>query len=127
MKKHEVLENIKLLSDTDYTRCMQCGRCTAACGVADRMDIVPSRIVWNLIRGDIDTLLAATSPWQCLSCFDCEARCPRGLSPAKIMEALRLTSIRKQDAEKLSPDDVAGFDPDMPQQALVAAFRKFNK
>lgn len=127
MNRELTLANLRALSNTDYVRCMQCGRCTATCAAADRMDVTPSKMVWLTIRGDLDAMLAARSPWQCLSCFDCEERCPRGVSAGRIMEAVRLTVIRAQNAEKLTPEDVEGFDPDMPQQALTAAFRKFTK
>ena len=72
-------------------------------------------------------LLEAAAPWQCLSCMACEERCPRGVSPARVMEALRLLQIRQQGNNKLPAESVEHYPSDMPQQLLVAAFRKYNK
>jgi hypothetical protein len=43
------------------------------------------------------------------------------------MEAVRLTAIRAQGGNKLNPTELENYDENMPQQALVAAFRKYNK
>lgn len=57
----------------------------------------------------------------------CEERCPRGVSPVRIMEALRLLQIRQQGKNKLAAESLEHYPSDTPQQLLVAAFRKYNK
>ena len=56
---------------------------------------------WNIIRislyiwlkrGDIETLMKSESIYKCLSCFACVDRCPSGVEPAKLVEALRLAA-----------------------------------
>ena len=123
----ELQETILRLAATDVRRCMQCGRCSANCPAACKMDLLPHRIVWDASCGQVAELLASSAPWKCLSCFACEERCPRGVSPARIMEALRLVTIRQQGKNKLSAESVENYPSDMPQQLLVAAFRKYNK
>ncbi len=118
---------LKRLAATDVNCCIQCGRCSANCPAAFKMDLLPHRMVWELMQGNAATLLEANSPWKCLSCFACAQRCPRGVSPAAVMEAVRLTAIRAQGGNKINPTDLENYDADMPQQALVAAFRKYNK
>jgi heterodisulfide reductase subunit C len=55
-------------------------------------------------------------------------RCPRGVEPAKVVEAVRLTAVRKQGNNRLIPDMIPDMlDEDMPQQAIVTAFRKYTK
>jgi heterodisulfide reductase subunit C len=79
-------------------------------------------------NGDIDTLLSSESVYKCLTCFACVERCPRGVEPAKLIEAVRLMAIRPQGCNRLTPDDIPELlDPDMPQQAIVTAFRKYTK
>jgi len=79
-------------------------------------------------RGEIDKLMASKSIYKCMSCMACIERCPRQVEPAKLVEAIRLAVIRKQGQNHLIPDDVpAKLDPDLPQQALVSAFRKYTK
>lgn len=123
----QLTEDILRLAATDVRRCMQCGRCSANCPAALKMDLLPHRIVWEISCGNASALLAAKAPWRCLSCLACEARCPRGVSPAKIMEALRLLTIRQQGQNKLPAESLEQYPADMPQQLLVAAFRKYNK
>ena len=78
--------------------------------------------------GDIEPLMKSKSIYRCLSCFACVDRCPRGVEPAKLVEAVRLEVIRQQGANHLKADDVPAFiDEDVPQQAIVSALRKYTK
>ena len=68
------------------------------------------------------------SIFKCLSCFACIERCPRDVQPAKLVEAIRLLVIRQQGQNHLKANEIpALLDEDMPQQALVTAFRKYTK
>ena len=79
-------------------------------------------------KGDIEPLMNSDSLYKCLSCFACVERCPRGVEPAKIVEAVRLAVIRQQGKNHLKPQDIpALLDEDLPQQAIVSAMRKFQK
>ena len=81
-----------------------------------------------LEKGEIDKLMNSPSIYKCLSCFACVERCPRGVEPAKVVEAVRLQVIRKQGANHMTPDDIpALLDDDLPQQAIVTAMRKYSK
>ena len=78
--------------------------------------------------GDIESLRNSDSIYKCLSCFACVDRCPRGVEPAKIVEALRLTVIREKDANHLTANQIpALLDDEIPQQALMSAMRKYSK
>ena len=79
-------------------------------------------------NGDIETLMTSESVYKCLSCFACVDRCPRGVEPAKIIEAVRLAVIRQKGANHLKADDIPNLiDDDMPQQAVMSALRKYSK
>ena len=123
----ELTAELLRLADTDVKRCVQCGRCRATCPMGDKMDLLPSRMVWELINGNGEEMLKARSPWVCLSCMACQQRCPRGVSPCAVMEAVRLLVIRQQGGNKLTAEALENYPADMPQQAFVAAFRKYNK
>ena len=123
----ELTAELLRLADTDVKRCVQCGRCSATCPMGDKRDLLPSRMVWELINGNGEKMLKARSPWVCLSCMACEQRCPKGVSPCAVMEAVRLLVIRQQGGNKLTAEALENYPADMPQQALVAAFRKYNK
>ena len=58
----------------------------------------------------------------------CVERCPRGVKPGKLIEAVRLEAIRKQGANHLVADEVPLLlDDEIPMQAIVGAFRKYTK
>lgn len=121
-------EEILRMSGVNPKKCMKCGRCSASCPAYDEMEYHPHQFVNMVDNGDIEPLLASESLYKCLSCFACIERCPRGVEPAKLVEAVRLVAIRKQGANRLTAKDVPAFlDDETPQQLLVSAFRKYSK
>ena len=107
---------------------MKCGKCSGTCPSYDEMEYHPHQFVYMVETGDIEPLLKSDSIYKCLSCFACVDRCPRGVEPAKLIEALRLTVIREKGANHLKPEQIpALIDDDTPQQALMSAFRKYSK
>ncbi|MBR5223367.1 MAG: 4Fe-4S dicluster domain-containing protein [Clostridia bacterium] len=121
-------EEIIRISGVNPSKCMRCGKCSATCPAYDEMEYHPHQFVNMVECGDIEPLLNSKSLYKCLSCFACIDRCPRGVQPAKVVEAVRLTAIRKQGANHLTADMVPEIvDEDTPQQLLVSAFRKYTK
>ena len=60
--------------------------------------------------------------------FACVERCPRNVEPAKLIEAVRLAVIRKQGENHLHAEQIpAMLDDELPQQAIVSAFRKYKR
>ncbi len=115
-------------SGVNPKKCMKCGKCSATCPAYDAMEYHPHQFVSMVESGDIEPLLKSESLYTCLSCFACIDRCPRGVEPAKIVEAVRLEVIKKQGANHMTANDVPNLlDEDIPQQALVSAFRKYSK
>ena len=121
-------EEIIRISGVNPKKCMKCGKCSATCPAYDEMEYHPHQFVSMVESGDIEPLLNSQSLYKCLSCFACIDRSPRGVQPAKLVEAVRLAAIRKQGANHLKADDVpAMLDSEIPQQLLVSAFRKYSK
>ena len=115
-------------SGVNPKKCMKCGKCSATCPAYDAMEYHPHQFVSMVESGDIEPLLKSESLYTCLSCFACIDRCPRGVEPAKLVEAVRLEVIKKQGANRMTANDVPNLlDEDIPQQALVSAFRKYSK
>lgn len=116
------------MSGVDPKKCMKCGKCSATCPSYDEMEYHPHQFVYMVDKGDIGPLLSSDSLYKCLSCFACIERCPRNVEPAKLVEAVRLVAIRRQGQNHLKSDDVpAMLNEDLPQQAIVSAFRKYTK
>jgi len=128
MNKKYLRDDIIRMSGVDPKKCMRCGKCSGTCPAYDEMEYHPHQFVSMVENGDIEPLLSSDSLYRCLTCFACAERCPRGVEPAKLIEAVRLTAIRRQGANRLTPNDIpAMLDKDIPQQALVSAFRKYTK
>ena len=130
MHKSDVKEQILRISGVNPSKCMRCGKCSATCPSYAEMEYHPHQFVYMEESGDIEPLLKSESLYKCLSCFACVDRCPRGVEPAKVVEAVRLAVIRQQDNNHLKADDIPAIidaDAEMPQQAIVSAFRKYAK
>ncbi len=128
MYKTDLREELIRISGTDPKKCMRCGKCTATCPAYDEMEFHPHQFVSMIKDGDIEPLLKSESLYRCLSCFACVERCPRGVEPVKLIEAVRITVIHQKGQNRMKPDDVPSkLDDDIPQQALVSAFRKYTK
>ena len=116
------------ISGVNPSKCMRCGKCSGTCPAYNEMEYHPHQFAFMVESGDIEPLLNSTSIYKCLTCFACVDRCPRGVEPAKLIEAVRLVATRKQGQNHLKPEQIpALLDDDMPQQAIVSAFRKYTK
>ena len=128
MTKQERMENITRLSGTDVRKCMKCGKCSGRCPAFHDMDIKPHQFVSLLADGKIEKLLESNAIWNCLSCMACVERCPRGVAPAAVVEAVRDTVVRAQGKNGIKAEEIPPIvDEFIPQQLLVSAYRKYNK
>ena len=124
VRKEEILRR----SGVNVRKCMKCGKCSGTCPAYDEMEYHPHQFVAMVEKGDIETLMQSPSIFKCLSCMACIERCPRGVEPGKLVEAIRLEVIRQQGMNHLKADAIpALLDDDLPQQALMTAFRKYSK
>ncbi len=121
-------EQILRISGSDVRKCMRCGKCSASCPSYDEMEYHPHQFVNMVAEGKLEPLMNSPSIFKCLTCFACVERCPRGVEPAKVVEAIRLEVIRQQGKNHLTPNDIpALLDDDLPGQALMTAMRKYTK
>ena len=126
--QNNTAEQVLRSSGVDVRKCMRCGKCTATCPAFDEMEYHPHQFVYMVEKGEIEKLAASPSIYKCLSCFACVDRCPRGVEPAKLVEAVRLSVIRKQGQNHFKPTEIpAMLEEDMPQQLFVSALRKYSK
>ena len=128
MEKTEMREQIERMTGVSVRKCMKCGKCSGRCPAFKEMDIKPHQFVSMLEKGKIDELLACDAIWNCLSCMACVERCPRGVAPAGVVEAVRDTVVRMQGNNGIKAEDIPPIvDELIPQQLLVSAYRKYNK
>jgi len=117
---------IQELSGQNLLACYQCGKCSAGCPAVSEMDILPNQIIRYAQLGLKDELLKSKAIWICASCMTCNARCPKGINIAEVIEALRQYLLRKRKdhlkVEKLTDNQ----KEDVPPIALISNFRKFT-
>ena len=124
----KLAEEIREISGVNPLKCMKCGKCSATCPSYNEMDIKPHQFVSYVINEDIESLVNSKSLWQCLSCMACVQRCPRDVKPGKLIDAARQIVVRQRGGDYLTPDEIPELlDPDVPQQLLVSAFRRYRR
>ncbi|MCK4593199.1 4Fe-4S dicluster domain-containing protein [bacterium] len=84
-----IRQQVEELSGQVIAECYQCGNCTAGCPTSYEMEIMPNQVIRFLQLGHGDELLKVNTPWICASCETCYTRCPKGVSVAAVMDALR--------------------------------------
>ena len=110
MDKIELSKKVRQQTDVNVIECYQCGKCTAGCPVADRMDLRPSIVMRMLQSGDdveMDQILRSLSIWLCLTCETCYSRCPMELDIPKVMDYLRQRSLAEGKVHREARDIVA--------------------
>ena len=126
--KKNLCDEIIARSGVNPRKCMKCGKCSGTCPAYDEMEYHPHQFVYMVENGDIEALQNSPSIYKCLTCFACIDRCPRGVEPAKLVEAVRLSVVRKQGNNHLKTDSIPEMlDEEIPQQLLVSAIRKYTK
>lgn len=127
-KAEKQAERIREISGSDPYKCMKCGKCSASCPSYDEMDIKPHQFVSYVLHDDIEALANSRSLWKCLSCFACIERCPRDVQPGKLIDAARQLVVRERGGDYLTADEIPELlDPELPQQLLVSAFRRYRR
>jgi heterodisulfide reductase subunit C len=120
------VEKVQELSKQNLLACYQCGKCSAGCPAVSEMDILPNQIIRFAQLGLKDELLASKAIWICASCLTCNARCPKGINIAEVIEALRQILLRKREdhlkVEKMSDKE----KEDVPPIALISSMRKYT-
>lgn len=116
------------ISGVNPRKCMKCGKCSGACPNYDEMEYHPHQFVAMVENGEIERLMRSRSIYMCMSCMACVERCPRGVEPGKLIEAVRDLQIRQQNNNHKGPNDISAYvDAKVPQQLLMAAMRKYRK
>ena len=117
---------VKEVSGQDPNLCFQCGLCAGSCPMTGEMEIFTRKVMHLLQLGLADVVIAQKMAYLCASCHTCQVRCPRGIDIPRVVEALRLITLR-QGENYIAPESIpAERVREMPQAAMVAGLRKFT-
>lgn len=61
----------------ELVACFACTTCTAACPIANQWDYKPHQLIRMIILGMREEVLSSKEIWECLTCFQCQERCPQ--------------------------------------------------
>jgi quinone-modifying oxidoreductase subunit QmoC len=75
--------------------CLQCGACTATCGLSGEASLLPRREITYVQLGLDERLADCATIWNCYDCGDCSDRCPSGVRPGRVMAGLRHLAIER--------------------------------
>ena len=92
--RREFVRKVKELSGQNLQLCYQCGMCSGNCPVASNMDLSPRQIIELARLGLEEEIANSKTVWICASCLACTVNCPRGFDLSKMMEAIRLLTLR---------------------------------
>ncbi len=122
----EFIKKVAEISGQNIYQCYQCGKCSAGCPMCFAMDVLPNQIIRLAQLGLEEQITDSKTIWLCASCLTCDARCPKGVDLSRIMEAMRLLTLRKNknhiEPSKMSTETLA----ELPAIALVSSFRKLT-
>jgi len=124
--RREFVRKVKELSGQNLHLCYQCGMCSGICPMVSNMDLSPRQIIELARLGLEEEIANSKTVWICASCLACTVNCPRGFDLSKMMEAIRLLTLRK-NVDHIRPEDISPQERcELPQIAMVSGLRKFT-
>jgi heterodisulfide reductase subunit C len=95
--------------------CIQCGVCSGSCPTVEWWEYPPRKIIAMIRAGRRDKVLSSTSAFNCVTCYACTVRCPRGIKPSQLIHAVEAIAERE------------GYRPKTPTMALHRGLRDAMK
>jgi heterodisulfide reductase subunit C len=124
--RREFVRKVKELSGENLQSCYQCGMCSGVCPAAPDMDLSPRQVIELARLGMQEEIAESKTVWICATCLACTVNCPRGFDLSKLMEAIRLLTLRK-NVDHIRPEDISPQERcELPQIAMVSGLRKFT-
>lgn len=95
--------------------CIQCGVCSGSCPTVEWWEYPPRKIIAMIRAGKRDKVLSSTSAFNCVTCYLCTVRCPRGIKPSQLIHAVEAIAERE------------GYKPKTPTLTLHRGLRDSMK
>lgn len=69
--------------------CFQCGTCTGACPSGRRTPYRIRSVVRRSVMGLKEDVISDDTIWMCVTCYECQERCPRGIKIVDVVKTVR--------------------------------------
>lgn len=69
--------------------CYQCGTCTGSCPSGRRTPYRIRSIIRKSINGLKNEVMEDETIWECVTCYTCQERCPRGVEIVDVVKTIR--------------------------------------
>jgi heterodisulfide reductase subunit C len=76
--------------------CLQCGTCGGSCPSGADMDHTPRQLFAMINAGLRADVLRSNTPWYCVACYYCMARCPKDIPITDLMYSLKRMAVREK-------------------------------
>ncbi len=84
-------------------KCKQCGVCAGSCPLGPHWEHSPRHLFQMVRSGKKEAVLKSNSMWMCTSCYNCIARCPRGLPITHIVHGLATYASERGYVDEKQP------------------------
>lgn len=95
--------------DPHLNACLQCGTCGGSCPSGPDMDHTPRQLFAMINAGLRPQVLRSNTPWYCVSCYYCVARCPQDVHITDLMYTLKRMAIAEGHYQESSAADALDF------------------
>ena len=89
------IRRVEESAHTTVDDCYQCGKCSAGCPMAEKMDVLPSTLIRWVQCGEVEKAARTAAAWQCVACLTCSTRCPKSVNIAGVMDALKQIAVER--------------------------------
>ncbi|MGD2072481.1 MAG: 4Fe-4S dicluster domain-containing protein [Candidatus Thorarchaeota archaeon] len=93
----------------ELNACFACSTCTAACPIANQWIYKPHQLIRMIILGMRDEVLSCKEIWECLTCFQCQERCPQKVRVTDIFFDCKNLASEKG----IVPDNILGLGKEL--------------
>ncbi|MFX1560901.1 MAG: 4Fe-4S dicluster domain-containing protein [Promethearchaeota archaeon] len=99
----------------ELSACFACSTCTAACPIANMWDIKPHQLIRMILLGMREKVLSSKEIWLCLTCFECQERCPQKVRVTDIFFDCKNLAAE----EGLIPDSIVALGKELIEKGQL--------
>ncbi len=99
----------------DLNACFACSSCTASCPIANLWEYKPHQLIRMILLGMRKEVLSSNEIWLCLTCFQCQERCPQKVRVTDIFFDCKNLAAK----ERHVPENIIGLAKDLLEKGQL--------